>query len=72
MYVPAVRQRFLCDMRRGFEPIRVTKIGITRQAHVLQVFHVLPKREFAHFYLVLFNKNDNFENEIYTGIYEWE
>ena len=31
---------------------------------------VSAKREFAYFYLALFNKN--IEHEIDTGIYEWE
>ena len=42
-----------------------------------EVFRVSPKHEFAHFYLTLFNNNFfffflHFENEIGTGIYEWE
>ena len=39
----------------------------------LEVFRVSPKRELAHFYLALFNKNFlHFENEIVTSIYEWK
>ena len=53
-----------CFVRHGFEPIRVTKIVLhhssdscTVHVHVcMKVFHVSPKREFAHFCLALFNK----------------
>ena len=40
----------------------------------LKVFRVSPKHEFAHFYLVLFKKNNFFFYiwKIDTGIYEWE
>ena len=60
----------LCYARRGFQPIRVTRL-----THVLWKCFVSPKREFAHFDLVLLNRNFFnffFENEIDMGIYEWE
>ena len=54
--VPAVRELFCAT-----GTIRMTNIGIT------MCFVCPPKREFAQFDFLL-----HFENEIYTGIYEWK
>ena len=53
-YVPAVL--FIAGVRRAFEPIRVINIVLYHAVSCsLKVFHVSPKREFAHFYICLYS-----------------
>ena len=61
----------LCNARCRFQPIRVTKIGITRLSQVFWKCFVCPQK--VNFSLALFNFFFlHFENEIVMGIYKWE
>ena len=66
----------LCDSQCGFQPIRVTKIGITRLTHVFWKCFVCPKNVNLPISIWLHSKQMtnclHFENEIDTDIYEWE